>query len=60
MGRRVTPLPASVFADEPAPDDDAARAGTARASTSGDGTYGDYLTGKVARVFPALFATVVD
>jgi len=57
---RVTPLPAAVFADEPVPDDDAAVRWDGASVHEWDGVYGDYLTAKVSRVFPDLFATVVD
>jgi len=57
---RVTPLPESVFADDPTPDDDAAGRWDGASVHEWDGVYGDYLTAKVSRVFPDLFATVVD
>ena len=57
---RVTPLPDSVFADDPTPDDDAASRWDGASVHEWDGVYGDYLTAKVSRVFPDLFATVVD
>jgi isopenicillin N synthase-like dioxygenase len=57
---RVTPLPESVFATVPTPDDDAASRWDGASVHEWDGVYGDYLTAKVSRVFPDLFATVVD
>ncbi len=57
---RVTPLPDSVFADDATPEDDAASRWDGASVHEWDGVYGDYLTAKVSRVFPALFATVVD
>lgn len=53
---RVTPLPDSVFADDVAPHDDADTRWDAASVHEWDGAYGDYLTAKVSRVFPALFA----
>jgi isopenicillin N synthase-like dioxygenase len=50
----VTPLPL----DGAPPADDAARRWDGASVRAWDGTYGDYLTAKVARVFPELFATV--
>lgn len=50
----VVPLP---FADE-APTDDVARRWDSASVHAWTGRYGDYLTAKVARVFPALFAAV--
>ena len=47
----VGPLP---LGDSPARRTTPPTAGTAPASTSGRGTYGDYLTAKVAKVFPDL------
>jgi isopenicillin N synthase-like dioxygenase len=55
---RVVPLPESVFADETAPADDADTRWDGASVHQWDGTYGDYLTVKVARVFPDLFARV--
>ncbi|MFN8169186.1 MAG: 2-oxoglutarate and iron-dependent oxygenase domain-containing protein [Candidatus Nanopelagicales bacterium] len=52
---RVTPLPDSVFAGE-APPDDAAERWDGASVHEWDGPYGDYLTAKVSRVFPDLFA----
>jgi isopenicillin N synthase-like dioxygenase len=57
---RVTPLPESVFADDPTPEDDAASRWDGASVHEWDGVYGDYLTAKVAKVFPDLFATVVE
>ena len=57
---RVTPLPESVFADDPTPTDDAETRWDGASVHEWDGVYGDYLTAKVARVFPDLFATVVE
>ena len=51
---RVTPLPDSVFADDQAPPDDAASRWDSASVHDWDGVYGDYLTAKVARVFPGL------
>ena len=56
---RVTPLPESVFADDPTPDDAASRWDGASVH-EWDGVYGDYLTAKVAKVFPDLFSRAVD
>ncbi len=55
---RVTPLPESVFAGEPDPDDDAESRWDGASVHRWDGRYGDYLSAKVARVFPDLFARV--
>ena len=58
-GALVTPLPESVFAgDETAPDDAATRWDGASVH-EWDGVYGEYLTAKVAKVFPDLFSTVL-
>jgi len=57
---RVTPLPESVFAADPTPDDDAARRWDGASVHEWDGVYRDYLTAKVAQVFPDPFARVVD
>jgi isopenicillin N synthase-like dioxygenase len=57
---RVTPLPDSVFADDPLPDDDAASRWDGASVHEWDGVYGDYLTAKVSRVFPDLVTAVVD
>ena len=57
---RVTPLPESVFADDPTPDDDAASRWDGASVHEWDGVYGDYLTAKVAKVFPDLFSRAVD
>jgi isopenicillin N synthase-like dioxygenase len=54
---RVAALPDSVF-DGEAPDDDAESRWDGASVHDWDGAYGDYLTAKVARVFPALFADV--
>ena len=45
-------------ADGSPPSDDAERRWDATSVRLWDGTYGDYLTGKVAKVFPNLFAEV--
>jgi isopenicillin N synthase-like dioxygenase len=50
----VTPLPL----DGAPPADDAERRWDGASVRAWEGTYGDYLTAKVARVFPELFATV--
>lgn len=50
----VTPLPLS--GSRPA--DDAARRWDGASVHAWDGSYGDYLTGKVAKVFPELFAVI--
>ena len=55
---RVTPLPDEVFAGEAAPADDADERWDGASVHEWDGAYGDYLTAKVARVFPDLFAEV--
>ena len=52
----VTPLPL----DGSPPADDAARRWDGASVHAWDGTYGEYLTAKVARVFPELFDTVTD
>jgi isopenicillin N synthase-like dioxygenase len=57
---RVSPLPESVFADDPTPTDDAESRWDGASVHEWDGVYGDYLTAKVAKVFPDLFATVAD
>lgn len=49
----VTPLPETVFAGRP---DDAAQRWDGESVHAWDGVYGDYLTAKVAKVFPALAA----
>jgi isopenicillin N synthase-like dioxygenase len=55
---RVTPLPDSVFDDEPSPEDDAQARWDATSVHDWEGPYGDYLTSKVSKVFPELFARV--
>lgn len=55
----VVALPDHVFADE-APGDDAASRWDGASVHAWEGRYGDYLTAKVARVFPDLFAQVAD
>jgi isopenicillin N synthase-like dioxygenase len=50
----VTPLPL----DGAPPADDADRRWDAMSVRAWDGTYGDYLTAKVAKVFPELFSAV--
>jgi len=50
----VTPLPL----DDTPPADDAERRWDGTSVHAWDGTYGDYLSAKVARVFPDLFADV--
>ena len=57
VGRRGLPAPAS---PDPAPDEAGPSAGTAQRPTAWTGTYGDYLLGKVAKVFPDLFDDVVE
>ncbi|HET7899588.1 MAG TPA: 2-oxoglutarate and iron-dependent oxygenase domain-containing protein [Candidatus Nanopelagicales bacterium] len=54
---RVVALPDSVFAGE-APADDAGSRWDGASVHAWEGPYGDYLTAKVARVFPDLFAEV--
>ena len=56
----MTPLPESVFSGDETPPDDAATRWDGASVHEWDGVYGDYLTAKVARVFPDLFATVVE
>ncbi len=51
----VTPLPETVFTGRP---DDAAHRWDGQSVHAWDGVYGDYLTAKVARVFPALAASL--
>jgi isopenicillin N synthase-like dioxygenase len=53
----VVALPDSVF-DGEVPDDDAAHRWDGASVHAWEGRYGDYLTTKVARVFPDLFAVV--
>jgi isopenicillin N synthase-like dioxygenase len=53
----VTPLPETVFADAP---DDAAQRWDGRSVHAWDGVYGDYLTAKVAKVFPQLGAALAQ
>lgn len=52
----VVPLPL----DGSPPADDASRRWDGTSVHAWDGTYGDYLSAKVAKVFPELFAAVVD
>lgn len=52
----VTPLPESVFSD--LPPDDAAHRWDGQSVHAWDGVYGDYLTAKVAKVFPELAAAL--
>jgi isopenicillin N synthase-like dioxygenase len=54
---RVTALPESVF-DGELPADDAGSRWDRASVHEWDGSYGDYLTAKVAKVFPDLFARV--
>jgi isopenicillin N synthase-like dioxygenase len=56
---RVTALPESVFVGE-VPADDADSRWDGASVHAWDGVYGDYLTAKVARVFPDLFASVSE
>ena len=51
----VTPLPESAFAGRP---DDAEQRWDGQSVHAWDGVYGDYLTAKVAKVFPSLAAQV--
>jgi isopenicillin N synthase-like dioxygenase len=48
----VTPLPQTVFGD--LPDDDGSQRWDGQSVHAWDGVYGDYLTAKVAKVFPEL------
>ncbi len=57
---RVTPLPESVFADDARVADDTEQRWDGASVHEWEGAYGDYLTAKVSRVFPDLFADVVD
>ena len=50
----VTPLPEAAF--DGLPEDDAAQRWDGQSVHAWDGVYGDYLTAKVAKVFPALAA----
>ena len=50
-------VPVLPIADEP-PSGRTATAGTAPTCTAWEGTYGDYLTAKVAKVFPDLFTAI--
>jgi isopenicillin N synthase-like dioxygenase len=52
----VTPLPL----DDSPPSDDASRRWDGASVQAWTGTYGEYLSAKVARVFPELFAEVTD
>lgn len=52
----IAPLPLP----DPAPDDDAPTRWDGASVHEWSGTYGDYLTAKVAKVFPALGADVLD
>jgi isopenicillin N synthase-like dioxygenase len=52
----VTPLPQTVFDD--LPEDDGADRWDGQSVHAWDGVYGDYLTAKVAKVFPQLAAAV--
>jgi isopenicillin N synthase-like dioxygenase len=52
----VTPLPQTVLDDLPA--DDAAHRWDGQSVHAWEGVYGDYLTAKVAKVFPALAAAL--
>ncbi len=52
----VTPLPEAVFRD--LPDDDGTQRWDGQSVHAWDGVYGDYLTAKVARVFPDLAAAL--
>jgi len=52
----VTPLPETVFAD--LPDDDSAARWDGQSVHAWEGVYGDYLTAKVAKVFPGLAAAL--
>jgi isopenicillin N synthase-like dioxygenase len=51
----VTPLPEAVFRDQP---DDVAHRWDGQSVHAWEGVYGDYLTAKVAKVFPQLAATL--
>jgi isopenicillin N synthase-like dioxygenase len=52
----VTPLPQTVF--RKLPDDDSAHRWDGQSVHAWDGVYGDYLTAKVAKVFPELAAAL--
>jgi isopenicillin N synthase-like dioxygenase len=52
----VTPLPETVFRD--LPEDDPSRRWDGQSVHAWDGVYGDYLTAKVAKVFPQLAAAL--
>jgi isopenicillin N synthase-like dioxygenase len=52
----VTPLPHTVFRD--LPDDDIAHRWDGQSVHAWEGVYGDYLTAKVAKVFPELAAAL--
>ncbi len=56
----VVPLPESVLAGLRPREDDAGSRWDGASVHAWDGVYGDYLTAKVARVFPELFARVAD
>jgi isopenicillin N synthase-like dioxygenase len=54
----VAPLPDSVFDGRAVGDDDAARRWDGQSVHAWEGVYGDYLTAKVAKVFPQLAAAL--
>ena len=57
---RVRRCPTRSSPTTPTPEDDAGTRWDGTSVHEWDGAYGDYLTAKVSRVFPDLFATVVD
>ena len=56
---RVVPLPERAVTDGGAVDADRARRWDGASVHAFDGTYGDYLLGKVAKVFPELTGRVL-
>jgi isopenicillin N synthase-like dioxygenase len=57
---RVTPLPDAAFSAAAAPDSDGASRWDGQSVHAWDGVYGDYLTAKVAKVFPQLAAALPE
>ena len=57
---RVTPLPEAAFAGEPRPGPDGRSRWDGQSVHAWEGVYGDYLTAKVAKVFPQLAAALRD
>jgi isopenicillin N synthase-like dioxygenase len=57
---RVTPLPETALTGEPRQDVDGDRRWDGQSVHAWEGVYGDYLTAKVAKVFPQLAAALRD